>query len=167
MKNTRFLFLFLLAIVLTGCFDDKRRGLFGTSQENESSKNNGFYLAIYTPDKYSIKLLNNSTVIIDTAWAESMWAYDKNGNPQAAGDYGQNFVIPIVEQDFDNFLFTFDLLDKSNQSFTNGIEQTRCVLNPSVLKDTMEVIVEEKNPDRNLGWTKPIVTDTIKFIRVK
>lgn len=145
----------------------KSAGRFGISHDKDNSKTNGLYLAAYIPDKFTIQLFDSSVVRIDTAWVESAWAYNEKGEPEAAPNFGQNFIIPINEKNADEFLFTLKLLDKGNQVFTNGIEETRCVLHPTTAKEIIEVVVEQKNPDENLGWTKPIVTDTIRFIKIK
>lgn len=32
------------------------------------------------------------------------------------------------------------------------------------LPEILKIVVEERNPDENVGWQKSIVTDTITFI---
>lgn len=159
----------LIGFVFISCMNigDKREGEFGTSDNISISKSRKLYRAMYIPNLYKFQLLDKSIVSIDTAWAEAMWTYNKNGNPVIMEKIGYNFVIPIKKQDFAKFLFDFSLADTNNQAFTNGIEARRCVLNPKILKDTINVIVEEKNPDTAYGWIKPIITGTIRFIKRK
>ena len=160
------LFIFIILIFnLTSCFDDKLAGHFGVSENIIISKSEKFYEATYVPNKFNFVLLDSSIIKIDTAWAESMWAYDKNSKPILADEFGYNFIIPIKKQELDKFIFTFKIADTSNQSITGGLEATRCALSIKELLDTINIILEQKNPDTTYGWIKPITTDTIVFIK--
>jgi len=149
---------------LTSCMNYKGAGGFGVSEDITTSKSKNLYRFKYCPNKIKFKLLDSSYIQIDTAWTEIMWSYDEQCNPSPAEAFGYNFVVPIVKQAFDKFVFTLSLADTSNESFTNGIEENRCVLNPSKLLDTIGIILEQKNPNEN-GWKEKIVTDTIIFIK--
>ncbi|HLK28303.1 MAG TPA: hypothetical protein VKT28_06965 [Puia sp.] len=160
------IFFLLLTNVLSSCLPDKRMGRYGTSDNISKSKEQNLYRAIYKPDKFQMQLLDSSIIKIDTGWAEAMWSYDKNGQPIIAEQAGYNFVIPIVKQEFEKFLFIFTLADTSNRASPNGIEEFRCVLNPKRLSDTFNILLEQKNPDTTYGWTKPLIYDTIKFFKI-
>jgi hypothetical protein len=149
------------------CFSSDYFSSFQVSKDLKQSKINGVFKSIYIPDKYSYKLLDNTTVKIDTAWAETMWCKDVKGNIVKIEKDGYNLVVPINKTMYNSFTFDFRLEDKANQAFTNGIENDRCVLNPKYLKDSIILIIDEKNPDTAYGWMKPISAFRIKLVKVK
>ena len=139
---------------------------FGVSSDLKQSKINGVFKAIYIPDKYAYKLLDNTTLKIDTTWAETMWCKDAQGNIIKTEKAGYNLVVPISKAIHNSFTFDFELEDKTNQAFTNGMEDDRCVLNPKHLKDSIILIIDEKNPDTAYGWIKSLSTYRIKLTKV-
>lgn len=160
-------YLLLSIVFLVSCINEKTAGRLGTSESKEASLKNGLYNSSYAPNKLTIELLDGSTVTIDTAWAESSWAFDGDAKPVIADSYGYNFVIPIKKKEEKGFTFNLRLLNKDNEAFTNGIEASRCILNPSKITDKVDVIVVEKNPDKEIGWQQPLVTDTLRFLKIK
>jgi len=162
----RFWIILVLITLTTSCFnDDKRVGNFGDSDNVHDSRANKLFIETYFPDRFSFKLIDSSIVKIDTAWAESDWIYDKIGKPLKSDSIkGYNFIIPIIKQDFKSFKFSFSPIDTLN-GIGYGIQESKYVFKPKVLKDTIKILVEQKNPDTTYGWTRPIINDTILFIK--
>jgi hypothetical protein len=155
-----------LFIIPFGC--DNSNGLFGRSDTKEEARSRGSNVTEYLPDKTNVILLTGKKMRIDTAWAEISFTY-KEGKKISDSTYGYNFTIPFTEEVHTkyNFPFSFGLADSSNRMFTNGMGLKECQLRPIYLFDTMKVLLEQKNPDTSLGWLKPIITDTITFVKIK
>lgn len=164
-KKTSGLILFSCLAIL-GC--DNGNGLFGHSQTKEEAKANGSTVLEYVPDKTNFNLLDGTMMQVDTAWTEISFTY-KDGKKIFDSSYGYHFSIPVNNNNLENFSFTFGLLDTSNRAFTNPGpgKEGLCQLCPKNLYDKMQVILEQKNPDTSKGWTKPIISDTIVFTKVK
>ena len=164
-----FLIILVSTIFLTSCInDDKRVGTYGSSDNIGESKINKLYIVSYIPNKISFKLIDGSVVKIDTAWAESMWIYDKNDKPIVPDSIvGFNFILPFSKQNFSdnmNFRFDFANLDTLNgQGY--GIEESKWEFNPKALKDTIRILIQQRNPDTTLGWERPIINDTLIYIK--
>ncbi|GAA4275970.1 hypothetical protein [Aquimarina mytili] len=62
--------------------------------------------------------------------------------------------------------FQFELRYIDNE-YAGGIQDGYKSIKLNELRDTINVILEQKNPKKGVGWKEPIVTDTIKFIRVR
>jgi hypothetical protein len=116
----------LMAICLTQCVnDDKRIGELGASKSIKESRLNNLFISAYIPNEFHFKLFDGSVVIIDTAWAECLWVFNKESKPQKTDSIGYNFVIPIIKQDFDDYKFSFSALDKSIFSTTKALESDK------------------------------------------
>lgn len=50
-------------------------------------------------------------------------------------------------------------------AYAGGIQSDYKVIRLDSLMDTVKVVLEQKNPEEGIGWTDPIATDTITFIR--
>jgi hypothetical protein len=153
-----------IVLILSGC--DGTDGLFGHSKTKEEAKANGSNVLEYLPNKSSFKLLDGTEMKIDTAWTEVSFTY-KNNKRIYDSSYGSHFAIPYYIKDPASFTFNFHLLDTTNQMFTNGREKGATQLCPKKLYDTMRVFLEQKDPDTSKGWTNPIITDTVTFVRLK
>jgi hypothetical protein len=153
--------LFLAFIFLLSC-KHSNNGLFGHSKTKEEAKANGSEVLEYVADKAHFQLLDGTDLHIDTAWTEVNFTYHNGKRVLDARD-GYHFSIPFKQADPKKFTFTFSLLDTTNRMFTNGIEANLCQLVPKKLKDEMQILLEQKDPDTSKGWTNPIVTDTITF----
>lgn len=75
---------------------------------------------------------------------------------------GYSLEIPFEREDIERFQFSLSIPGKQNSS---GMEAERTHLYSDSLTDTIRVILKQKNPDPEKGWTAPIVTDTILFIK--
>jgi len=163
------LYKLILLLFLTtsfGCdFFYKNNGTFGNSYTRAEAIDNGSETFQYLPDRTRFKLIDGRMLKIDTAWTEESFSY-KNGKRKYDTAYGYIFNVPYKAQESGNFTFNFELLDKDNQMFTNGLGSDRCKLRPTVLKDKMQIIIEQKNPKQGVGWKSPIITDTISFVRI-
>jgi hypothetical protein len=157
----------LIALSLTGCdFIYKNNGTFGSSQSKEEAKKNGAEIVQYLPNKNTFKLIDSTVLLIDTAWTEMSFTY-KNGERFYDSQFGYIFNVPFKKEVPNSFTFSFELLDKSNQEFTNGIGEDKCELRPKILKDTLKIILEQKNTEKGVGWISPIITDTIVFRKIR
>ena len=155
-----------MVFILSSC--DNSDGLFGHSKSKEEARANGSAILEYLPNKSTFKLLDGTEMKIDTAWTEISYTY-KNGNRILDSSYGFHFSIPVKNDSLENFTFTFNLLDKKNQMFTNPGpgKEGLCQLCPKNLYDNMKVVLEQKDRDTSKGWLNPIFTDTIIFSRIR
>jgi hypothetical protein len=154
-----------ICITLMSCFSDKREGLFGRSETIEASIESGSFKAVYIPNKTALILQDGSVINLDTAWAETMGAYDGSGDLRAVKEFGYTVHLPFTGQNFLAFTFALNLLDKSNEAFTNGMSEGYCDLQPGILTDTIAVELWERHPADSIGWTQPTSTDTVLLIR--
>jgi len=158
----------LISVLLLLLACDNSDGLFGHSKNKVEAKANGSTILEYLPSKPMFKLLDGTEMKVDTAWTEISFTY-KNGKRILDSAYGYYFSIPVKNDSLRNFTFTFAMLDKTNQMFTNAGpgEDGLCQLCPKHLFDEMKVILEQKDPDTSKGWMNPIITDTIIFTKIK
>lgn len=155
----------IMCITLMSCFNDKREGLFGRSETLEASIASGCFKSVYIPNKTALILKDGSVINLDTAWAETMGAYDSSGDLRAVKEFGYTVQLPFTGQNFLAFTFALNLLDKSNEAFTNGMSEGYCDLQPRILTDTIAVELWERQPADSIGWTQPTSTDTVLLIR--
>ena len=165
-------FLKIILVIYLGLFTScdffhKDNGRFGHSNSKQEALANGSFVTEYLPSKTTFKLLDGTIMQIDTAWTEESFTY-KNGERIFDNTYGYNFVVPVKNDSLKNFTFTFSLLDTTNRMFTNAGpgQDGLCHLRPLKLYDEMKVILEQKDTDTSKGWTNPIVTDTITYMRL-
>nr|WP_321222908.1 hypothetical protein [uncultured Psychroserpens sp.] len=144
---------------------NKNEGLFGHSKSRENAINNGFTVVDFKPSKDTLTLINGRKIVIKKVWSEVSWTYH-NGKPQIADEYGHTLCLEFSGKQ-DDFVFTFSLLDKKNQQFTNGIGDSICHLKPKKLYDFIDTVLREKNPKKNVGWKNGLVTDTIRMTKTE
>ncbi len=163
--------LFAIFILLPNCnLDNKRIGTFGESEDINSSKSNHLFKARYTPNRFKLQLLDSSIIIIDTAWSEAAWTYNDDGKPSIAEDSGYNVIIPIPKMNDDKFNFELIMADTTKSMFEGAVSgpvRKRSIIYPKILQDTLTVLLEQMNTDTAYGWTRPLITDTIKFTKIK
>jgi|GEM_PF-3167454 len=166
-KNIRILIITITIIGIWFVYDlvlaisNHGDGRFATSKSKEKSIENDFFIVDYTPSSDTLKLIDGRNVIIKKVWSEASWTY-KNGKPVITDGFGYSLNLEF-EGNNEDFVFTFKLLDKDNQAFTNGIGKGVCNLRPERLEPFIDIVLVEKNPDKNVGWKKGIVTDTIRM----
>ena len=166
MIKMKVILIILVAVFFTACdFMYKNNGIFGHSSTKEEALENDSEVILYLPNKDTFNLLDGTELILDTSWTEVSFSY-RNGNRVLDSAFGYHLSIPFKKEVPRIFTFNFELCDKSNQSFTNGIGEELCQLCPMKLYDEMLVILEQKNTDSTIGWIKPIITDTIIFRRL-
>lgn len=165
MKFSKLLLIICLGFLASCDLFHKDNGLFGHSKTRQEALRNGSPIYSYVADKNNFHLLDGTTLTTDTAWTEVSFTY-KNGERILDSSYGFHFSIPFKKAQPNTFTFTFSLLDTTNRAFTNGIGEDLCQLCPLHLKDEMKIILEQKDTDTSKGWTNPIVTDTITYIRL-
>jgi len=164
-KFLKYIFPFSAFLVISCNFSTKTDGLFGQSKTKEEALKNGSNVILFMPDKKTFNLLDGTTLTLDTAWTEVSFSL-KNGERILDSTYGFHFSIPFKQLTPNTFTFHFSLLDKTNQMFTNGMDQNLSQLCPKQLYDEMKIILDQKDPDTSKGWTNPIITDTIIYRKI-
>jgi hypothetical protein len=116
---------------------------------------------LFLPDKNEFELLDNAIIKIDTACTSK----DNYINGKVNNSY--NFRIPIISYKNERTKFGFQLLNESNQFGTSENGSDCKVLPLKKLNDKIIVLIKQKNPNKNIGWEKPIITDTITYRKIK
>lgn len=114
----------------------------------------------YLSDKQQFTLLDSSTMKIDTAIMRL--SFDKN-NKCLNDSIGYILNIPFQKQDENSFQFDFMI---PGDSYDAGIGDKGKTFHFSKLKDTYQILLQQKNSDKSIGWMKPIITDTLVFRRI-
>lgn len=168
MKTGKNIILILLfSITLIACGGGGYHGHFDESPNISESKSHNYYRATYIPDKFVFYFPDKSIVKIDTAWAETMWGYDNNAQTSTNEQLGYNFQIPLKQ--FKLTKYDLSLADTTNQRFGGSMGKGGFCLNPKILKDTIDILLKDVNPNPDSstsGWQATIF-DTIKFIKQK
>ncbi|OIV44014.1 hypothetical protein [Flavobacterium johnsoniae] len=127
------------------------------SNSREDDKEKRVEQIFYSPTPNNFILLDSTKLQIFTAKTEI--SYDENDNMVHT-----NYPLEVLfkKEKPENFQFELRLL---GEEYSGGIESERKIIELDNLSDTIHVILEQKNPDPNKGWTAPIITDTIKFIK--
>ena len=112
---------------------------------------------LYSPTPNNFILLDSTRLSIFTAKTEI--SYD---NDDKILNTGFPLEILFEKEKPENFQFELRLL---GDKYAGGIEEGRKIIRMDELKDTVRVVLEQKNPDSNKGWTEPIITDTINFFK--
>lgn len=116
----------------------------------------------YLPNKQQFTLLDSSTLHIDTSTIKV--SFDKNNKRlNDTKHFGYNLIIPFKKQHETGFQFDFNIPGRDDQG---GISDSSKGLIFPDFRDEYQVILEQKNPDTSLGWTKQINTDTLIFRRI-
>jgi len=123
------------------------------SKNRMSAKKEEIY---YSPNKNRINLISGSRLDIFTAKLEYSQAKEAEDSY-----YEYPLEILFQQEGLDSFTFNLDAVGAVN---SGGIESNRKILRFSELSDTIKVLLKQKNPNPDLGWKKPLVTDTILFI---
>lgn len=114
-------------------------------------------LLSYSPVPNSFKLLDSTKLVIFTA--KTQISYDKDSKI-----LNTNYPFEILFEKEKPENFQFELRLPGNE-YAGGIENGRKLIQLDRLTDTIKIVLEQKNPDPDKGWTAPIITDTIKFIK--
>jgi hypothetical protein len=135
-----------------------------TSESIEASKQSGFYIGNYMTSLDTIRLKNfNEKIIITNVWVEKSWFINSDdcSSPKLQKTNGYNIVLEFNKT---NKGFIFDLMPITNDRFgknSYGINENKKEMRFEKLPNKFKIIMEERNPDENIGWTKSIITDTI------
>ncbi len=136
-----------------------------TSMNKENSKRNGFFIADYKNYKSDFELKNHSEKIkIIDIWIEKQWFYNSDFClcTKAQSKDGYNVIIDFSKSNKDSFFFGLTpIVDNRLDEANGGIEERRKTMRFDNLPIELKVIVTEKNPDKNIGWKKEIITDTL------
>ncbi|MCP2029496.1 hypothetical protein L1276_004683 [Flavobacterium sp. HSC-32F16] len=126
-----------------------------SSDKDENIKRTEYIF--YSPTPNNFILLDSTKLQIVTAKTEVL--YDEK-------DSVLNTTYPLKihfkKEKPDNFQFELRL---SGEEDAGGIEVDKKIIQLDKLSDTVNIVLEQKNPDPNKGWTAPIITDTIKFVK--
>ncbi len=144
------------------------KGHYEYSTSKSESKQNGFYLADYIPTVKTINLkLRKGVVVLDTTFAENAWYIKANNfisTLEKADTKGYNIAFKIKSVSMNEFVWGLDF--KSNAfGQIGGFDIANNQYQSTIydLPDTIRVFFEEK--DFEVGWQKPIVTDTIIYVK--
>ena len=113
---------------------------------------------LYSPIPSSFTLLDSTKLQIFKAKTEI--SYDKDDKV-----LNTNYPLEIQFKKEKPENFQFDLRLVGNK-YSGGIEDSRKHIQLEKLTDSIRIVLEQKNPDPNKGWTAPIITDTINFVRL-
>lgn len=112
---------------------------------------------LYSPIPNNFTLLDSTRLSIFTAKTEI--SYDEDDKV-----LNTNYPLEILFEKEKPGNFQFELRLVGNK-YTGGIEDGRKLIQLDKLTDTVRIVLEQKNPEPDKGWTEPIITDTINFIR--
>jgi len=112
---------------------------------------------LYSPTPNTFTLLDSTKLEIFTAKTEISY-----GEADKIVDTNYSLEILFEKEKSENFQFELALLDKKPEG---GIEYGRKIIHFDKLTDTIQIILEQKNTDPYKGWTSPIITDTINFVK--
>lgn len=116
---------------------------------------------LFLPNKFELKLFDNSIVKIDSACSS------KNIYTDDSKDFSYEFRIPIIQKGTNRMLYSFRLLDKSLEIGGSGEDENCKSITIKSIENEIVAVFVQKNPDPNIGWEKEIITDTIIFRKVK
>ena len=138
------------------------------SRTISESKKTGFFIGNYESQTKVIELENYSEKIrLENVWAENTWIQitDNCLCPKFEKAKGYNVILLFNKPNKSDFNFSLKPIteDKKGES-SLGISQDRKEMRFEYLPEILKIVVEERNPDENVGWQKSIVTDTITFI---
>ncbi len=113
---------------------------------------------LYSPEINNYVLLDSAKLRISPV--KVTISYDKKGKIL---NTNYPFIIHFKKDKLENFQFELRL---SGEEYAGGIEVDKKTLQLDQLSDTVHIVMEQKNPDPNKGWTAPIITDTIKYVKI-
>lgn len=111
----------------------------------------------FIPSPNNFTLLDNTELSIFTA--QTMISYDEDDKILNT-DYA--LEIPFKEEKPENSQFRLRFVDNG---YDGGFRNEKKIIFFYKLTDTIRILLEQKNPHPNIGWTAPIITDTIHFIK--
>lgn len=118
----------------------------------------------YLSNKKLFILLDKSTMSIDTSTIYIN--YNSDGKCLTTDDStGYSLHIPFKKQFKESFQFNFKLLNLK-EDYSGGIEDYSKEIDVKKIENEYKILLEQKNTDTTLGWTKPIVTDTLVFKKI-
>jgi hypothetical protein len=135
-----------------------------TSENIKTSKESGFYIANYESTSKTIRLKNYKEEInITNVWVEKSWLINTDDckSPKLEKTEGYNVVLEFNKTNKD---FIFDLMPVTEDKFganSYGINENKKEMRFENLPKKLKIIVQERNPNKEIGWKKSIVTDTI------
>ena len=116
---------------------------------------------LYQPNKTELRLFDNSIVKIDIACSS------ENIYKTSQINYDYVFRIPIKQIGTDRMLYSFIILDKTLDNGSSEEDKNCKTISINKLQNIIKVAFVQRNPNPNIGWKKPIVTDTIVFRKTK
>jgi hypothetical protein len=114
-------------------------------------------LVWYYPIKKNYILLDSTKLLINKAKTEI--SYDKEDKIL---NTNYRIEIPFKKENPDIFQFEVRSLDDGNISEN---QKDKNIIYIKKLSDTLKIVLIERNPNPKKGWTAPIVSDTISFIK--
>ncbi|MFZ0597488.1 MAG: hypothetical protein WAM46_10945 [Flavobacterium sp.] len=116
----------------------------------------------YTPTKNSKTLLDNSILKIDSATSTIEYFSNKE-----SFEKDLPFIIYFNCSYKTDIPFSFKALDSTNEICGSSSQIKYKELYLKKLDDSIKILLEEINLDKNKGWNNPRNTDTLLFIKSK
>lgn len=162
--------LVLLATELLCSLGVKCKNCLRSSPSKEISIKKDYYVGDYLPVQTEIRQrYHNQKIKFDTAWVEKSWFINSDicllsHEEIRRGTFTIKF--PFEKSIKNSFLFSLNpIIDGVECDFCKSFNDTYVKFNTSNLTDTIKFIVNEKNPQKEVGWRQELKGDTIVFLR--
>lgn len=131
------------------------------SNSTEASKNNGFFVSEYVPNKKFINLQDNSKITIPNAWLESNWCHSYDWLLNRTKSKGNEYKF-LIEFKFDlNETLTFSLKETNKETGYYSYDPLGAFAFPrNSIDKRIQILVEQKNIQ---GKKEGMVVDSIEF----
>jgi hypothetical protein len=117
---------------------------------------------LFLSDTEQFTLLDSTVLSVDTAFIE-IWYNRANERKDNAKPHFR-LQVPFDKKNPDEYNVSFRLLDEGRSL---GISDSKQQIFVDSIKDEFSVILEQKNPEPNVGWKVPLETDTFRLKRIK
>lgn len=126
----------------------------GTDKDSKETRTEQ---VLYSPVPSKFTLLDSTKLLIFSAKTEI--SFDKDDKL-----LNKTYPLEILfeKEKSENYQFELRLL---GNDYEGGIENGRKLIQLDKLTDTIQIVLIQKNADPDKGWTAPIYTDTIKFVK--
>lgn len=116
---------------------------------------------LFISDKEKFTLLDNTNLTIDTAYIET-W-YNKSNVRIDNANPSYRLQIPFHQNKHDAHNIWFNILEEGKSS---GIANNAQQIFVDSIKESYQIVMEQKNPNPDIGWKEPIHRDSFKLIRI-
>lgn len=116
---------------------------------------------LFLSDTSQFTMLDSSILTIDTAFIE-IW-YNRANERMDNAQPQFRLQVPFVKKYQDEYNASIRLLDGGR---TLGISDNKQQIFVDSIKEEFTLILEQKNPEPEVGWRVPLETDTFKLKRI-